>query len=219
MKLLLTSAGITNKSLKKALKELVGEKIKTVFIPTAANLETGDKDWLVKDFQLFHELGYLDIVDIAALPREIWIKRLKKANVIVFGGGDTSYLIKKVRESGLDKDLPSPLKTRVYVGISAGSMLASNKIWCSSEFIYGDEIGKAPKGLNYTNINIRPHLNSPHFPKVTEKNISEISKKNPKEIIYALDDESGLKIIDGKIEVISEGKFKVFGITSTNYYI
>ena len=46
MKLLLTSAGIKNKTIAKALFELVGKKpadISLVFIPTASNVEKGDK--------------------------------------------------------------------------------------------------------------------------------------------------------------------------------
>ena len=52
MKLLLTSGGITNKSIADALFELVGKKPEDtalVFIPTAANVETGDKSWFIND--------------------------------------------------------------------------------------------------------------------------------------------------------------------------
>jgi peptidase E len=50
MKLLLTSAGITNKSIADALFDLVGKKSEDtslVFIPTAANVEMGDKTWFI----------------------------------------------------------------------------------------------------------------------------------------------------------------------------
>ena len=52
MKLLLTSAGLSNKSIIKALKELTEKpfnELKLAFIPTAANVEEGDKDWLIRD--------------------------------------------------------------------------------------------------------------------------------------------------------------------------
>ena len=47
MKLLLTSNGLANESISKALFELVGKKpedTSLVFIPTASNVEIGDKE-------------------------------------------------------------------------------------------------------------------------------------------------------------------------------
>ena len=82
MKLLLTSAGLTNQTIVKALDELVGkplDQLKIAFIPTAANLEEGDKGWLIDDLRRLSFLKFkeIDIVDISALPKEIWLKRLK----------------------------------------------------------------------------------------------------------------------------------------------
>jgi hypothetical protein len=53
MKLLLTSGGITNRSISTALFELVGkrpESTSLVLIPTASNVQQGDKGWLIDDF-------------------------------------------------------------------------------------------------------------------------------------------------------------------------
>lgn len=50
MKLLLTSSGITNASLTTALTEMVAVPLSEaviVFIPTAANVERGDKGWMI----------------------------------------------------------------------------------------------------------------------------------------------------------------------------
>jgi dipeptidase E len=211
MKLLLTSDGISNKSIEKALKELLGKKkIRTVFIPTAANTSGNDKGWLIDNYVAFQKLGFITIIDIAVMAKEKWLPILQKANVIVMGGGDTKYLMEQIKKSGLDKELPELLKKRVYVGISAGSIITNEDLWSSSEFLYGDELGKAPKGLNYINIHFRPHYRSPYFPKANEKNLRKISKKNPNKKLYAMDDDSALKIVNGKIEIISEGKWKVF---------
>lgn len=74
--------------------DLLGEEeIKTAFIPTASNVEEGRKDWLIEDYISFLNLGYIDIIDISALSREIYMKRLNEVNVIVMGGGDTTYLM------------------------------------------------------------------------------------------------------------------------------
>ena len=78
-------------------------------------------------------------------------------------------------------------------------------ISASSEFLYDDEDGKEHKGLGYVDFHIRPHLNSPAFPKVTLDSLKKLAPKFDGKF-YALDDDSGIVFIDGKIEVISEGK-------------
>ncbi|MGV8142697.1 MAG: Type 1 glutamine amidotransferase-like domain-containing protein [Candidatus Pacearchaeota archaeon] len=210
MKLLLTSAGLKNKSLQNALKDLVNEKeIRIAFIPTAANLEDPDKDWLITDFVNCKKLGLVDIVDISAIPKSIWLPKLQWANVIVVGGGDTVYLIESIIKSGLDKELPSLLKNRIYVGISAGSIVTGKKISGSSTFLFDGETKNAPLGLNFVDFYIRPHFNSPYFPKVIDSNLKKLSKEFDGSL-YALDDDSALQYIDGKITIISEGTWKKY---------
>lgn len=209
MKLLLTSAGITNGSLAKALRRLVGTDIKIAFIPTAANVEKGDKGWLIADYDHCQKLGPTDIVDISAVDKKIWMPRLKVANVIFVGGGDTRHLMRWMIKSSLKKELPKLLKTRVYVGISAGSMIMSKRISATPEFLYGDEVKEAPVGLGYVEFNVRPHLNSPLFPKMRDKYLKKVSKRIEGDL-YALDDDSGIVYADGRIKVISEGKWKKY---------
>jgi len=209
MKLLLTSTGLANNSIKNALKKLAGKEMKIAFIPTAANIISEEKDWLIKDLVNFGSVGSVDIVDISALEKRYWLPRLEKANVIAVGGGDTSYLMEWVIKSGLDKEFSDLLKTRVYVGISAGSIILSESIQTSSEYLfklYEDEVKNAPKGVGLINFDVRPHLNSSFFPKVTEENLKKVFK-NFKEDLYALDDNSAIVFNDGKIEVVSEGKW------------
>jgi len=54
---------------------------------------------------------------------------------------------------------------------------------------------------------IRPHLNSDFFPQATLENMEKWAAK----VDMPLDDESALKVSDGKAEVISEGEWKLFG--------
>lgn len=211
MRLLLTSAGITNVSIATALKELAGKgvKIKVAFIPTAANDEEGEKDWLIKNYNECEKVGTVDIVDISALPRSSWLPRLKVSNVIVVGGGWTAYLMEWFIKSGLKDELQKLLKNRVYVGISAGGIILAKTIQASSEYLYGDEVNNAPPGLGYIDFNFRPHFNSPHFPKVRDKHLRRVSKRLNGDL-YALDDNSAIVYLNGKIRVISEGKWKKY---------
>jgi dipeptidase E len=217
MKLLLTSGGVKNKSIAQALAELVGKPVheaSIAFIPTAANVERGSKDWLIADLHNLVQEGYksMDIVDISALPQEIWKPRLEAADVLFFGGGNSFHLMYWLNKSGLAKFLPKLLKTKVYAGISAGSMVTSKDLSLSqSQRLYYEDLEKTEDmaGLGFVDFYIRPHLNSPHFPKIKKEYLEELAKEIP-DIIYALDDNSALKIVDGKEEVISEGEYLVF---------
>ncbi|MBI4146359.1 Type 1 glutamine amidotransferase-like domain-containing protein [Candidatus Woesearchaeota archaeon] len=205
MKLLLTSAGISNASLAVALKELVEGDLHIAFIPTAANVEDGPKDWLIRDLVNCQKLGTVDVVDISAVGKEVWLSRLKKSNVIVFGGGDTAHLMRCIKKSGLQDELPELLKTRVYVGISAGSIVAGKTLLGSSTYIYGEK-KDVPAGLGYVNFHVRPHLNSPHFPRVREEQLKAITSDLPADL-YALDDNSAVLVVDSKLKIVSEGKW------------
>jgi len=217
MKLLLTSNGLCNKSITNALKELIGKSIQKsnlAFIPTAANVEEGDKWWLINDLQNCKNVGFqvVDIIDISALTREQWLPRLESADVLLFGGGNTFHLIHWIRKSGLDKLLPNLLKTRVYVGISAGSMVTGPNIRLSeSRKLYYLDIKnyQDDAGLGLVNFTIRPHLNNNYFPNVRKENLAKLTKEIP-EPIYALDDESAIKVDGKKIQIVSEGQYLAF---------
>ena len=213
MKLLLTSAGFTNKSIAKACEELTGKplkELKLVFIPTAANVEEGDKDWLVDDMYRAKELfKETDIVDISAVEKEIWEPRIKAADVILVGGGNTFHLMDWLEKSGLENMLPELLKTRVYVGISAGGIACTPSLKFLHIFYPDIEPDKEARALGFVNFHIRPHLNSPWFPKARVEILEEMAKEL-KEPLYAIDDQSAIKVDGEEISVISEGEWKKF---------
>lgn len=215
MKLLLTSAGITNKSIAKALIDLIGKpasEISVLFIPTAANTVEGDKGWLIDNLDDFKKQEYksIDILDIAGVPEKVWRPRMETADLICFGGGNEQYLAKVMRESGVDKVLPEFLKTRVYMGISAGSMVVGQFLSHDlMKVVYPEEVfEELSQPLAYVGCLFIPHLNSDYFTQV-RKEVLEKLKVDFTSPLYACDDNSALKIVDGKIEVISEGEYVV----------
>jgi dipeptidase E len=218
MRLLLTSDGLSNQSIANALFELVGKKpeeISIAFISTAMNLTEGDKSWFIKDL---HNLGkqnfkFIDIVDISTLEKEVWLPRLEKADVLFFSGGNTFYLMHWMKKSGLKDLLPEFLKTKVYASISAGSTSSGRSLIFSSERnkeIFEKHFGEASnEALNLVDFYIIAHLNSSKFPNRRKELLAEETKK-VKEIVYAIDDQSALKVVDGEVEVVSEGEYLVF---------
>ena len=209
MRLLLTSNGICNKSIESVLRRWVKGDIKIAFIPTASNIAEGDKKWLIENYVECQKLGSLYIADISAVDKKIWLPRLKKANVIVMGGGSSPYLMKKIHSSGLMDELPKLLKDRVYVGISAGSMVTSKRLYSSSEFLFSNVKTKPSKGLGYVDFNIRSHFNSKKFPKLQDKYLKKLMNKI-KGDMYALDNQSAVVVDNGKISVVSEGKWLLY---------
>jgi dipeptidase E len=132
MNLLLTSAGFTNQTIIDALADLTNlplNKSKVSFIPTAANMEDVDKGWLVDDLDACRKIfKSIDIVDFSALPKEVWLPRLQGADVIVVGGGHTGHLMRTIHSSEFANEVRDLFKNRIYVGISAGSMVAGPQL-------------------------------------------------------------------------------------------
>lgn len=217
MKLLLTSGGITNKSIADTLFDLVGKKpedTSLVFIPTASNIEKGNKDWLIDDLINLKKLNLksIDIADISAVNREIWLPKMEEVDVLFFEGGNSFHLMEWVKTSGLKEILPELLKTRVYVGLSAGSMITARDLaLIQSQILYGEDWERREDmaGLNFVDFYFFPHLNSPHF-NLRKEDIIREAVKDIKGRVYAMDDNSALKIVDGKVEIISEGKYLIF---------
>ncbi len=219
MKILLTSSGITNQTLIDALAKLIGRPFsntKMVFIPTAANVKEGHKGWLIDDMYRLKNLGpeYLDIVDMSALPREDVMRRLKSADVLIFGGGDSFYLMDWMNKLGLDKELPDILKDKVYMGISAGSIVVGRMMgdtW--TERLSGKETKKIAdqKSLGWHDFYILPHLWSSHYPSRT-LDVVERAAEDMAHPVYAIDDGSAVMIDGTDVSIVSgSNKYKVFG--------
>jgi dipeptidase E len=230
MKLLLTSSGLYNESLRKALAGMLDKPVSEcnfLFIPTSYHGAVSDMTWLVENFYDAHHMGWkqflvLDVAVKTSWDKDLWWPMIEQADVIQVGGGNAGYLSYWMQKSGLADALPELLKTKVYVGISAGSMFLTAGT-TSANIGQSDEPAdyqldlndpKLPKGqisdktMNYTDFLFRPHWHKPQpkYDALTEESVRRAYKvlKKP---IYLVDDETGIKIEDGKLEVISEGKW------------
>lgn len=216
MKLLLSSAGFSNQAIADALFGMVGKKpedTSLVFVPTASNVETGHKGWFIDDLINIKKQNFrsVAIADISAVPEHIWRPQMEEADVLFFEGGNTYHLMHWMNESGLTKLLPDMLKTKVYMGVSAGSMVASPDLNLRlSNAIYGEDVEEvAMPGLGFVDFYFLPHLNNTHFATRMEANLTEAMKIVAKKT-YVLDDQSALKVVDGNIEIIGGGKYLEF---------
>lgn len=231
MRLLLTSIGITNELIRKALVDLLGKPINqstALFVPTAIYAYPQGNNYAWITLQNLGNLGWkkFGVLELTALPslnKDIWLPEVEEADAIIVGGGNFFYLSFWMQKSGLFDILPELLeKGKTYVGISAGSMILTHSISFNLErfektgVYYDDEYDEeAPqnagsdKTMHLVDFVIRPHLNSNMVPKVTLENIEKWATKIDVPL-YAIDDQTALKVIDGKVEVITEGKWKLF---------
>jgi len=210
MKLLLTSGGITNPSIKDALISLVRKTpraTKIGFIPTAMNSANGNKDWFIAQLTNLRENGYtwIDIVDPSA-PGVNWRARLREVDVIFVSGGNTFHLLDQFRKTGFDRWLNQAVKEKVYVGVSAGTIIATPTIDIASLPPSDPNLPQLEnlRALRFVPFEIEPHCDSPRFSSV------EFYSKTRNNSVYALDDNSAVRINGDKIDVVSEGVWKLY---------
>ena len=202
MKLILASAGFSTPEIANKCAELVGkpkESINIAVINEAYAVEHGDHGWVLTDLNQIKDnfKGRMELVNLLALDLETVKQRIELADVIFVVGGHTDYLMSVFRKTGFDKLLPELLKTKVYVGSSAGSMILGNRVSTKAYAeIYGDENDYSINNyLGLVNFAIKPHLGNPLFPKNNLGKLLEVVK-DYKGLVYGLRDDSAI-VIDG----------------------
>jgi len=171
-------------------------------------VEQWDKTWFINDLINLNKNNFksIEITDISAVNEEIWKSSFKRADILFFEWWNTFHLMRWLNKTGLNSSLYELLKDKVYVGVSAWSMITNPDLNLKlSQQIYEEDMLETEKmnGLNFVDFYFLPHLNSEWFKKVKKNNIEKVAE-NITIPIYVLDDNSALKIIDNKIEVIRE---------------
>jgi dipeptidase E len=223
MKYLLTSAGIKNDSIHNALVEMLGKPIaecSALCIPTAIYAYPGGAVGAVLASQFISgspltecpmcELGWksVGVLELTALPslgKDRWLPMVQEIDVLLVSGGDTLYLSYWMKQSGLAELLPS--LRAVYVGLSAGSVVMAPSIW--KDFVHWTPPSGGNETLGLVDFEMFPHLDYPTLPTHAMSH-AEKWAAGLRVPGYAMDDETAIKVVDGNVEVISEGKWKLF---------
>ncbi len=219
MKFLLTSAGVKNPSIHAALLGLLGKPIAecdALCIPTAMYghpmVGPGWRAWEFiagRSAEPMCELGWksLGVLELTALPsldRDCWVPKVQAADVLLVAGGDALYLAHHMRLSGLADLLPS-LPDMVWVGLSAGSMVMTPRI--GEDFVGWKPPGGGDSALGLVDFVIFPHVDHPSLPENTMA-AAERWAAGIGHPAYAIDDQTAIQVVDGAVEVISEGHWK-----------
>ncbi len=220
MKLLLTSAGIKNASIQRALVDLLSKPIadsSALCIPTAGYGHpqgTPGGAWRFicgRSSTPMCELGWksLGVLELTALPsidEERWVTWVRETDVLLVNGGDALYLCHWMRQSGLADLLPS-LRETVWVGLSAGSMVMTPRI--GEDFVGWRPPTRSDSTLGIVDFSIFPHLDHEDLPENTMAEAEKWAAGMPLPC-YAIDDQTAIKVVDGAVEVVSEGHWKLF---------
>ena len=219
MRFLLTSAGIKNTSIHEALVDLLGKPVaesSALCIPTAVYAIPGGAAhaWRFLSGQAntpMCELGWksMGVLELTALPsidKEHWVPMLQQTDALLVNGGDPLYLCYWMRQSGLADLLPS-LRETVYVGLSAGSMVMAPRI--GEDFVGWKPPTGGDETLGMVGFSIFPHLDHEMLPDNSMAG-AERWAAGMRAPAYAIDDQTAIKVVDGAVEVVSEGHWKLF---------
>lgn len=222
MNMLLTSAGIRNATIHQTLVEMLGKPIaecNALCIPTASHghpyaaplrawqFISGSPDTTCPMIELgWKSVGVLELTALPSLGKDHWVPWVQEADVLLVNGGDTLYLTHWMRQSGLADLLPS--LRALYVGLSAGSVMMGPHV--ADRFVDWSllPIGSVQM-LGHVDFEMFPHVDNPDLPDFSMAHAEQWAEglAGPG---YAMDDETAIKVIDGQVEVVSEGHWKLF---------
>jgi dipeptidase E len=224
VRLLLTSAGVRNATIHHALLDMLGKPIANstaLCIPTAMyghpHAGPGERAWEFvagRSEQPMVELGWesVGLIELTALPSidtERWVPLVRKTDVLLVSGGDALYLCHWMRECGL-ADLLASLDGTVWIGMSAGSMVMTPRV--GKEFVGWKSLAGDDRALGLVDFSIFPHLEHEMLPENTLANARTwaASLDCPS---YAIDDETAISVVDGVVDVVSEGQWHRFDVS------
>ncbi len=150
-------------------------------------------------------LGVLELTALPSLGRDHWVPSVQATDVLLVNGGDPLYLSYWMQQSGLADLLPS--LRAVYVGLSAGSMVMAPNI--GQDFVGWQPPSGSDETLGVVDFAIFPHLDHEELPWNTMANAEKWAAGMPM-TTYAIDDETAIKVVDGVVEVVSEGHWRQF---------
>ena len=220
-RLLLTSAGVRNDAIRNALLEMLGRPIEectALCIPTAMYGHPyggpGENAWKFvagRSEQPMVNLGWksVSLIELTALPsidKERWIPLVRSADVLLVSGGDALFLHHWMRESGF-LDLLPELEDTVWLGMSGGSMVMTPRI--GEEFVGWKQPSGDDRALGMVDFAIFPHLDNVSLPENTMATATTWAAALDCPA-YAIDDETAIRVVDGVVDVVSEGHWHKF---------
>lgn len=197
-KIVLTSCGIISEELKQEFLKMFEkpvEELNVLYIPVALDGDNDpDKEWVEEEFEAILALG-IKKVNILEYRMD-YVLDLTKYDLIYMMGGNTFYLMKKIREHNFGSKIQKAIENGVvYVGSSAGSEILGTTIEVALPYDENLCGIKDYTGLKVVDAVIIPHANK-------KKEFIEAQKNKYKEEIYQLFDEHAIIIVDSNVKEV-----------------
>jgi dipeptidase E len=155
----------------------------------------------------WRSLGVLDLGVLPSLPRARWVPWVEAADAILVSGGDPLFLSWWIRQSGLEELLPALRPETVWMGVSAGSTVLGPTV--GEEFVQWRPPSGGIETLGLVPFAMFPHVDHPDLPENHMGAAEEWAAKLPCPG-YALDDDTAITLVDGTVDVVSEGRWRLF---------
>lgn len=185
---------------------------KLVFITTPADCEEGDKQWLMDDRQSLVDAGF-EVTDYTIIGKtaEELLTDLSEYDIIYISGGNTFFMLQESHTSGFFEVIHELVeeKGKVYVGTSAGSIIAGPQL---PEYLLDlgedliDEQLLDASGFGFVNFIVLPHWGSESFKKRYLESRMQMLYHDTQFPIMVLTDKQYVKVEGESIEIIDTTK-------------
>ncbi|MBP3841027.1 MAG: Type 1 glutamine amidotransferase-like domain-containing protein [Bacilli bacterium] len=155
--------------------------------------------------------AYLKKKNILNNP-DIVKNKIESADIIYFGGGDTIKLLDNLREYNMIPLIEKAIERGcVLVGVSAGAIMMCKEGYSDSYKLRGESDSfDFLEGLGFLNISFCPHYEDDSYRK--HDLIEDLEKEN--RMVYALPNNTAMKIIDNSYEIIKSDPSKKVSIVT-----
>jgi len=158
------------------------------------------------------------VLELTALPsidEEQWVPMVQETDVLLVNGGDPLYLCYWMRQSGLADLLPSLRRETVYVGTSGGAMVATPDFG-GATYDESEPLTSSDRALGLVDFSVFPHLDREDGLPTTPLAEIEAWAAGLSVPAYVIDDQTAIKVVDGNVDVVTEGHWKLITPETTS---
>jgi dipeptidase E len=153
-------------------------------------------------------VGVLELTALPSIKDEYWMPAVQETDALLVWGGSPLYLCYWMRQSGLADLLPSLPPETVYVGTSGGAMVATPDFG-GTTYDESEPLTASDEALGLVDFSVFPHLDREDGLPPTPLEEIEAWAAGLSVPAYVIDDETAIKVVDGNVEVVTEGRWEL----------